>query len=84
MSLKLRSSASKQCLLIIDASSQIITEALVVLPPGNNNEAIPLDATFSTISPLSRIAADRIFHKKVFLLTTLIIWSYTDLCSSVN
>ncbi|KAF8044530.1 hypothetical protein N665_8458s0001 [Sinapis alba] len=108
MSHKVRSSASKQYLLIIGASSQTISDALditsalslpAVLPPGSNKEAMPLDATFSTISPVDRIAADRIFHKKVFpvppkpytkktppflLSTTSIIWSYTDLCSSVN
>ncbi|KAF8107327.1 hypothetical protein N665_0123s0018 [Sinapis alba] len=66
MSHKLQSRASKQCLFIIGASSQLIREALAnnsaLSLPGRNNEAIPLEATFSTISPLSQTATDRMFH----------------------
>lgn len=37
-----------------------------VLPLGSSNQAIPLDATFKTISPLDFKAADIVFHKNVF------------------
>ncbi|KAK9664764.1 hypothetical protein RND81_14G066400 [Saponaria officinalis] len=36
-----------------------------VLPPGNNNDTIPLEATGSTILPLERIPAHSVFHKNV-------------------
>lgn len=38
-----------------------------VLSPGNNKDAIPLDATiFKAISPLDPKAAESNFHKNVF------------------
>ncbi|KAF8100020.1 hypothetical protein N665_0233s0022 [Sinapis alba] len=81
MSYRLMSNDSKQCLLIIGASSQIISDVSLtklaesvpsgklhrdysleligipnlecaVLPPCNKSEAIPLEETFNTISPL--------------------------------
>ncbi|KAF8104467.1 hypothetical protein N665_0172s0097 [Sinapis alba] len=77
MSHRLRSRASKQCSLIIGASSQIISKALainsalslhecVVLPPGSSRDAMPLEATLKIMSPLERIAADRIFQRNIF------------------
>ncbi|KAL7087158.1 hypothetical protein ACP275_13G049200 [Erythranthe tilingii] len=87
--------ASKQYLCIIDASSHMISFALIsnsawglccvilqvefsctmmgspnlecaVLPPGSKRDAIPLEATLITISPLERTAADKVLHMKVF------------------
>ncbi|KAG5069258.1 hypothetical protein JHK85_001635 [Glycine max] len=38
----------------------------VVLPPGSSNDAIPLEATVTTIPPLDRIADDKVFQINVF------------------
>ncbi|RZC28917.1 hypothetical protein D0Y65_000759 [Glycine soja] len=40
----------------------------VVLPPGSNNDAIPLEATVKTIPPLDRIVDDKVFQINVFLV----------------
>lgn len=37
-----------------------------VLPPVRSRDAIPLEATVNTISPLERIAADKVFQMNVF------------------
>jgi hypothetical protein len=37
-----------------------------VLPPGNNKDAIPLEATVSTIWHFDLKAVDKVFHIKVF------------------
>ncbi|RID45892.1 hypothetical protein BRARA_I02586 [Brassica rapa] len=128
MSARLLSNDSKQCLLIIGASSQMIRDAsftksaasvpgvrlhrenssgligipnleCAVLPPCNRSEAIPLEATFKTISPLDLIAADNNLHRNVFPVppnpytkktppffskTASMISSYIFFCSSVN
>jgi len=70
----------------------------VVLPFGNNYEAILLDATVNTVLPFERNAEANVFHIKVFpvppypyrknippvpLLTTLMILSKICLYSSV-
>ena len=69
-----------------------------VLPLGNNNEAIPLEAIVKTISPFEHNAETNVFHKKVFplppypykkkippvyLLTTFMIELKIFVCSSV-
>ncbi|KAH7679130.1 hypothetical protein IHE45_06G038800 [Dioscorea alata] len=46
----------------------------VVLPPGNNNDAIPDDATTRTIFPSERILLIIVFHKNVFSVPP---WPYT-------
>ncbi|KAG4988800.1 hypothetical protein JHK82_031136 [Glycine max] len=38
----------------------------VVLPPGSNNDAIPLEAIVKTIPPLDRITNDKFFQINVF------------------
>ncbi|KAG5032304.1 hypothetical protein JHK82_015882 [Glycine max] len=37
----------------------------VVLPPGNNNEAILLEATIKTMPPLDHTTDDKFFHINV-------------------
>ncbi|KAK9704996.1 hypothetical protein RND81_07G025700 [Saponaria officinalis] len=77
ITLKLLSSASKQYLCIIGASSQMISffsTTLIgipnlecaVLPPGRSIAAIQLEATGRTISPLLLIAAHNVLHINVF------------------
>ena len=95
ISLRLLSSASKQNLCAIRASSQIISLLTfrsfanslprltlqvefckvgtwianfewAVLPPSNNKDAMPFDATVKTISPFERNAEANVFHTKVF------------------
>ncbi|RZB99251.1 hypothetical protein D0Y65_021933, partial [Glycine soja] len=38
----------------------------VVLPPSSSNDAIPLEATVTTIPPLDRIVDDKVFQINVF------------------
>ncbi|GKG51801.1 hypothetical protein Tco_0544439, partial [Tanacetum coccineum] len=38
----------------------IANREYAVLPPSNNNAAMPLEATFNTISPFERKAADMV------------------------
>lgn len=40
-----------------------------IFPPGRSNDAIPLDVTLITISPLERNFADNAFQTNVFLVT---------------
>lgn len=47
-------------------SNEKQTVEWVVLPPSNNNEAIPLEATLRTIIPFNLILVDN-FTKKCFL-----------------
>jgi len=44
----------------------ILNFECVVLPPGNNKDAIPLDATVNTIFLLDLNAEERVLHMKVF------------------
>ncbi|KAL7137638.1 hypothetical protein ABFS83_10G107100 [Erythranthe nasuta] len=60
------------CLMIhVELSCTIIGSLnleCAVLPPGSRSNAIPLEATFITISPFERISANKVFHMKVFLV----------------
>ncbi|KAL5163284.1 hypothetical protein HKD37_07G020216 [Glycine soja] len=47
------------------SSTSIANLECVVLPLGNNNEAIPLEATVKTMPPLDRTTDDKVFHIKV-------------------
>ncbi|KAL5133806.1 hypothetical protein HKD37_03G007079 [Glycine soja] len=47
------------------AGTGIANLECVVLPPGNSNDAIPLEATVQTIPPLDRIADDNVFQTNV-------------------
>jgi len=63
------SDASDPCeMLHIECSSVgtgILNLECVVLPPGNSSEAIPFEATVSTILPSERTAAESVFHMNV-------------------
>ena len=48
----------------------ILNLGCAVLLPSNNNDAIPLEATFSTMSPLEDNLANSVIHKKVFLISS--------------
>jgi len=50
------------------AGTGIANLECVVLPPGSNNDAIPLEATVKTIPPLDRIVDDKVFQINVFLV----------------
>ncbi|GKE95114.1 hypothetical protein Tco_1579969, partial [Tanacetum coccineum] len=69
ISFRQQSRASKQRRSFIGASSQmmrgILNRECVVLPDGNSNDAIPEDATASTILSSKRRAHAMDFHRKV-------------------
>jgi len=76
----------------------ILNLECAVLPPGNSREAIPLEATVSTILPSERTAAESVFHMNVLpvppylykkntppclLTTACLIFSKIFFCSPV-
>ena len=91
------------CLMLHKESSFMVKGILnlecAVLPLANKSAAIPLEATFKTITPLDLIEHDIVDHKNVFPqppwpykkksppilpLTAPIIWSYANFCSLVS
>ena len=67
--LRINSLKGEPCF-ILHIDSSVICKGMLnweweVLPPGSNNDAMPLDATFSTISPRALIVADKTFHTYV-------------------
>ncbi|KAG4994405.1 hypothetical protein JHK84_031369 [Glycine max] len=48
------------------AGTGIANLECVVLPPGSNNDAIPLEAIVKKIPPLDRITNDKFFQINVF------------------